>query len=256
MPRRCNCRLCRSKHNQESDSDSQVCREAWAPQQDLLRQCDELRRRQQEPQGPSRSISRKSRNRGRVCGRVERAVQLHTSEGATLRGSLGSCSQASEVSAPTNCQQSAVNARRDGNDAYRGRSRAQQSSNSAFVSRPERRRGSDTGTLANRNWSAFAAARIRRRRQRQQAEVLQALADALRSQAGVLAGLVQGLHSGASSQGQMESTTTQPRGRSPGSHSRRQSTASRMANRQSHQRDPRQRRKSKSSRSHHKDRHI
>ncbi|XP_061394585.1 uncharacterized protein LOC133330127 [Musca vetustissima] len=257
MPRRCDCRLCRSKHNnQESDSDSQVCREAWAPQEDLLRQRDEFRGSQQRAEGASGEVPSRPRNRGGIRCLVERAVQLHSSEGASFRRAVGSCRKTGEVPASTSCRQSAADARRDGHSARRSRGGAKQSPHSTAVSRPQRRRSSDTRAPTNRSGSAFAAARIRRRRQRQQGEVLQALADALRSQAEVLAGLVEGLRPRTTGQGQVAQSPAQHRGRSTSPRARGQSATSRVGNRPNTQRHRGTRRKGQGGGNKNKDGHI
>ncbi|XP_073845684.1 uncharacterized protein [Musca autumnalis] len=244
MPRFCDCRLCKSKHNQESDSDSQVCRKAWAPMEDMVRQCDKFRRGQPRAEGTAREVPCKPQSRGGIRSLVQRAVQLHSSEGSSFRGPVGSSCKTGEVPASASCRQSAADTRRDGDDARRSRGGAKQSPHSTAVSRPQRRGSSDSRASTSRSGSAFAAARIRRRRQRQQGEVLQALADALRSQAEVLAGLVQGLYPRAAGQGEVESSSGQSRGRASGSGPRGQSASSGVANRESSQRRRGQGRKS------------
>ncbi|XP_073845361.1 uncharacterized protein [Musca autumnalis] len=254
MPRFCDCRLCKSKHNQESDSDSQVCRTPWAPKEDVLRQCDEFRRSQPRAEGTAREVPSKPQSRGGIRSLVQRAVQLHSSEGSSFRGPVGSCRKTGEVPASASCRQSVADTRRDGDDARRSRGGAKQSPHSTAVSRPQRRGSSDTRASTSRSGSAFAAARIRRRRQ--QGEVLQALADALRSQAEVLAGLVQGLYPGSSRQGEVASSSAQSRGRAPSAGPRGQSASSGVAHRQSRQRHRRKGRKSQGGGSKDQDRSL
>ncbi|KAM7361550.1 uncharacterized protein ACRADG_012555 [Cochliomyia hominivorax] len=193
MSPRCHCILCRAESNQGSNSDSseqQVHRQERTATNCPLRQRDELRRSQSSHEGPSTSVRQQSQSNRIVRSVVRGEVQLHTTSGAPLRRTVGGRSQTGEIPTSARNRKCISHQRGNGNNARRSRGGAQQSSASTVVSRPERRRGANSSSPIDRRGSAFAAARIRRRRYRQRGEIIQALATALRSQANVLAGLV------------------------------------------------------------------
>ncbi|XP_065356146.1 uncharacterized protein LOC135950537 [Calliphora vicina] len=207
MPRRCRCRNCRPTHRQgSSDSgltETEVCGQERTSQQGVLRQRHQLRRSQSDSQGANRSIREEQRGCRVVRSVVQGRLHLHTTQGTTLRRTVGSSREAGEAPTSTSGGQCTAHARGNANNARGGRGGAQQPAHSTAVSRPERRRCLNSSASSNRRGSAFAATRIRRRRQRQQAEVLEAMADAMRAQAEVLASLVQRLRPGVAGQRQV-----------------------------------------------------
>ncbi|KAM7362122.1 uncharacterized protein ACRADG_012941 [Cochliomyia hominivorax] len=249
MSPRCRCILCRAENNQGSNSDSseqQVHRQERTATNCPLRQRDELRRSQSSHEGPSTSIRQQSQSHRIVRSVVRGEVQLHTTSGAPLRRTVGGRSQTGEIPTSARNRKCIFHQRGNGNNARRSRGGAQQSSASTVVSRPERRRGANSSSPIDRRGSAFAAARIRRRRDRQRGEIMQALATALRSQADVLAGMVESLHSGSARQSQMARSQAEHQHRSSGNNPRRQLPAAELADRESRRNRGRRRRQGQS----------
>ncbi|KAI8116345.1 hypothetical protein CVS40_11573 [Lucilia cuprina] len=228
-----------------STTTKNVCGQERSSQQGVLRQRHQLRMSQPNPQRSGRSIRESQRGRRFVRSVVQGRLHLHTTQGTTLRRTVGSSCEAGKVHTSTSCWQCTAHSGRDGNNARRSRGGAQQA-NSTAVTRPERRRCLNPSASSNRRGSAFAAARIRRRRQRQQAEVLEAMADAMRSQAEVLASLVKRLRPGVAGQRQVVSRTTQSTNGTVSGGPRGQSLASRVADRDSRPRNRRARRQGQS----------
>ncbi|XP_046804299.1 uncharacterized protein LOC124419346 [Lucilia cuprina] len=219
MPRRFRCRNCRPSHRQGSSdsglSETEVCGQERSSQQGVLRQRHQLRMSQPNPQRSGRSI------RSVVQGRLH----LHTTQGTTLPRTVGSSCEAGKAPTSTSCWQCTADSGRDGNNAQEEM---------------------ETMPSSNRRGSAFAAARIRRRRQRQQAEVFEAMADAMRSQAEVLASLVKRLRPGVAGLSQVVSRITQSTNGTVSGGPRGQSLASGVADRDSRSRNRRARRQGQS----------
>ncbi|XP_037821899.1 uncharacterized protein LOC119616464 isoform X1 [Lucilia sericata] len=261
MPRcRCRCRNCRSNH-QESNTDSglsdtEVCCQTRTAEEDSLRQCNELCRSQQRVEGTTEGVRGSTRGPGDIRGISRNRVQLHSTSSTSLRRSVGSCCQASQTPASASSRQRVSQRRRNGNHACRSGGGAEQPTHSTAVTRSQRRGSTNASTSVNRRGSAFAAARIRRRRERQRAEVLEAMATTLRTQGDVLASLVQRIYTGSTAQGQMAAASSQSAGGRVSDNSRRQPATPGVVDRTHRSRNRRQGRQGQGGRDTHKKRRI
>ncbi|KAI8116014.1 hypothetical protein CVS40_11846 [Lucilia cuprina] len=178
-----------------------LCARLWTRQPDQL--CRSEPRAQRVAEGLQRPAARSV-----IVRSVNRSgVQLYTSTSSSLRRAVGSCSQAAKF----------LLLRAVGNASLTSEEMltmvavvvAEQSTNRTTIARPQQRGSSHPSPPANRGWSAFAAAGIRRRRERQHAEVLEAMAFALRTQGDVLASLVERVRARTAGEEQVARTSSQ-----------------------------------------------